>query len=313
MADKTHPPEEGLDKKVNELHNAAPNALHNNPEHQHGVPLVPNANHDTKSHAEKPLSPLEEIAAGAKNALAIGFGTAFPFLYPGNVTHNATNALPLAGGAVIDDIMANKKPDYIKAAKESVVGTVITAPLVGLLKYINITKDYATNYAGAIPGGAAAVGALAAGQAVFIGMYTGLNHIIQNWSFKGLYDKFKKDYWPSVKRTWKYVLPLSALNVLYIYKFGMVAQLAYGSLMTLLFRLVGPKTEGASLKNLAYAMNPLPYVGGALKGTAKLAKNVFYGVPSALYAMGISVADYFKSSQKSAAPAHPQPAAAPAN
>lgn len=313
MADE-HLPEDALAKKVNEAHNqipnpAAANTIHPAGESTHGN-QVNNAAHEKK---EKPLSPLEEIATGFKNVAVTGLGVAFPFLYPGDSTNNAINALPLQGGAVLDDIMAKKKPDYVKATKESIVGTIITAPLIGLFNYINKARDYVTNYGGALPGAATAVGTLALGQAIFIGMYTGLNHIVQNWSFKGLYDKFKKDYWPSLKRTWKYVLPLSALNVLYIYKFGMAAQLAYGSLMTLLFRLVGPKTEGASLKNLVYAMNPLPYVAGAAKGVAKLAKNVFYGVPSAIYAMGGSIADYFKSSPKSAAPARPQPAAAPAH
>ena len=32
-------------------------------------------------------------------------------------------------------------------------------------------------------------------------------------------------------------------NVLYVYKFGIVAQMAYGSLMSFLFRLVGPKEK----------------------------------------------------------------------
>lgn len=256
---------------------------------------------------KKQETPLEEIANGVKNVAAFGIGAAAPFLWPwGNGIDNAVTALPLAIGSGIEDKMQAKPINWVKGAKESVVGTMINPPLVKLFDYINLSRDYVTSNYGMIPGFAAATGALAAGQAVFIGMYTALNHVIQNWSFKGLYEKLKKDYWPTVKRTWKYVLPLSALNVTVlpytaIYKtLGITAQLAYSSLMSLLFRLVGPKAEGTSLKNLVKELNPLPNVGGAISVTAKAVKNTIGGIYTGLYDLGRALGGY---SSKPAAPA----------
>ena len=94
------------------------------------------------------------------------------------------------------------------------------------------------------------------------------------------------------------MLPLSALNVTVlpytaIYKtLGITAQLAYGSLMTLLFRLVGPKAEGTSLKNLVKELNPFPYIGGAASITAKLAKNTIGGIYTGLYDLGRAIGGY---------------------
>lgn len=247
------------------------------------------------------------LAKGAKNAAALAVGAAAPFLWPfGNGIDNAVTALPLALGSTIEDRMQAKPVNFVKAAKESFVGAIINPPLAELFKYINITRDYVTANYGLMPGFGVAVGALAAVQGVFIGMYTGLNHVIQNWSFKGLYEKLKKDYWPMVKRTWKYVLPLSALNVTVlpytaIYKtFGITAQLAYGSLMGLLFRLVGPKAEGTSLKNLFKGPGPFTYIGGAFSATSKLVKDILYHPFKSAYETGKALG----GSNMAPAPAH---------
>lgn len=259
---------------------------------------------------KKKETPLEEIVNGTKNVVAFAAGTALPFIWPyGEKAVNAVNAIPLAAGSSVQDIMENKPVNLVKSAKESLVGTIMAAPLAEMFKYINVAKDYVTNYAGYLPGAATAVASLAAAQGVFIGVYTGLNHIIQNMSFKGLYNKLKTEYWPAVKRTWKYVLPLSMWNVLYIYKFGVVAQMAYSSLMSFLFRLVGPKTEGAKLSNLVSAINPIPYADATLSVGAKLVKNVLYQPFKALYDVGQALGGV----SGSGAPASPAPSrAAPA-
>lgn len=247
-------------------------------------------------------SVVDETLNAAKNAGTFAAGLSFPFMFSGqDRTNSMINAYPLAAGSTVEDMMLKKPIDPVKSMKESFVGTLLANPLAGVFKYINVARDYVTGVAGTIPGGATAVGALALAQAAFIGGYTGLNHIIQNFSFKGLYDKFKNNYWQTIKNTWKYVLPLSALNVLYIYKFGIAAQMAWGSLMSFLFRLVGPKQPGANLGNLYSELKG--YAGGAFSATGKAAKNVFYGVPNAAYAIGSSIRDLYKSSPKPATPA----------
>ena len=258
---------------------------------------------------------INEIGNASKNLAAMGAGAAFPFMFSGeNRTNAMINGYPLMVGSMVEDMMAKKPIDTVKAAKESLVGTLLTNPLAHIFKYINITKDYVTEHAGIVPGGVAAVGSLALAQAMFVGVYTSLNHIIQNFSFKGLYEKLKKDYWPTLKNTWKYVLPLSMWNVLYIYKFGVAAQMAYSSAMSFLFRLVGPKIEGVSLKNLYSELKG--YAGATFTVADKLARNTVKGVYNASSAIGGAVRDGIKklieySPPKSASPA-PEAAPAPA-
>ncbi len=303
MADETKPSE--IEEK---LKASAPNNQNNN-------------DSPKNEQKEKTQSPLEEIAAGARNLAWTAVGAASPFVFSGADRANALVTGPsLQAGAMLDDIMANKPVDFKKAGKEGIVGTIMTKPLAWMFGSINYVRDYVTANAGIIPGGAAAVGTLAGLQAVFIGMYTGLNHIIQNVSFKGLYDKFKKDYKETVKRTWKIVLPFSALNVTVLpytalyQSLGVVAQLAYGSLMTFLFRLVGPTTKGASLGNLIRKANPLQYIPSTFSFVGKAAKTAFYGVPNAAYTIGKSAYDFirdlYKSPPQTAAPTQTAPARA---
>ncbi|MBI2655854.1 Mpv17/PMP22 family protein [Candidatus Woesearchaeota archaeon] len=259
---------------------------------------------------KKEETPLEEIANGAKNVAAFGVGTALPFVWPfGTGINNAVTALPLAMGSAIEDKMQGKPINWVKGAKESLVGTIINRPLERMFGYINISRDYVTANYGMIPGFAAATAALGAAQAVFVGAYMGLNHVIQNHTFKGLYEKLKKDYLPTIKRTWKYVLPFSALNVTLLpltglyQTLGVTAQLAYGSLMSLLFRLVGPKAEGTSLKNLVKELNPFAYIGGTISVTAKAAKNTIGGLYTGLYDLGRAIGGYSAKAAPATAPA----------
>lgn len=244
---------------------------------------------EQKKEASALESGLEEIVNAGKNVGAIAAEAAFPFMFSGeNRTNAMITAYPFSLGARVDDIMAQKPIDLrsnVKSAKESLVGTLIAPPLAAMFKYIEVARQYVTNYAGAIPGGAAAVGALGLGQAVFIGAYTGLNHILQNFSFKGLYNKFKNDYPTAVKNTWKYVLPLSAINVLFLAPYGVGIQLAYSALTTFLFRLV-IKAKEAKFSNLVKAMNPIPYIGATMSVTGKLVKNTIKGLYGSLYDLG---------------------------
>ena len=232
---------------------------------------------------------IDESIYAAKNVGAVAAEIAFPFMFSGEARTNAMiNAYPLSLGARVDDIMAKKPIDLksnVKASKEAFVGTLIANPLAALFKYIEVARQYVTNLYGAVPGGAAAVGALALGQAAFVGAYTGLNHIVQNFSFKGLYNKFKNDYWTSIKNTWKYVLPLSAINPLFLAPYGIGVQLAYGSLMSFLFRLV-IKAKEAKFSNLVKAMNPVPYVKAVATASTKLLSGLYKIVHDTGYALG---------------------------
>ncbi len=251
---------------------------------------------------------VDETISAATHAGTFAAGLAFPLMFSGeNRTNAMINAYPLAAGSTVEDMMLKKPVDPVKSMKESFVGTLIAPGLAGLLKYINIARDYVASAFGYLPGAATAVGTLALGQAIFIAGYTALNHIVQNFSFKGMYEKFKTSYWNSVKNTWKYVLPLSMWNPLFIYKFGIAAQMAYGSLMSFLFRLVGPKQPGASLGNLYSELKG--YASGALTSTGKLAKNLFYAPLNAAYSIGSSLRDLYKKAPKPVVPS-PTPASA---
>lgn len=255
-----------------------------------------------KKEEKKPKGPsaLDEIVGAAKNITATAIGAASPFVFniPNTPIYNpnmginaAVTAAPLQLGAMVDDIMAKKPVNYVRAGKEGIVGTLITLPIAKVFDGIEVARQYVTNAYGAIPGGAAAVAALAGTQAAFVGAYMGLNHIIQNYSFKGLYQKFKNEYWQSIKNTWKYVLPLSSLNVLLIpltplyQAFGVAAQLAYSSLMTFLFRLV-IKAKDAKFSNLFKAMNPVPYAKAVATAPTKLLSGLYKIVQDTGYAFG---------------------------
>ncbi len=252
-------------------------------------------------------SGLEEIVNAGKNVGAIAAEVAFPFMFSGqNRTNAMVNAYPLSLGARVDDIMAKKPIDFksnLRSAKESLVGTLIANPLAYMFRYIEVARQYVANLYGPIAGGAAAVGSLALGQAAFIGGYMGLNHLVQNFSSKGIYNKFKNDYPTAIKNTWKYVLLLSALNPLFLAPYGITVQLAYGALMSFLFRLV-IKAKEAKFSNLVYAMNPIPYISGGLNATAKLAKSVIYNPLKALYEIG---SNFYKTTPKPPTP-EPKPA-----
>jgi hypothetical protein len=296
---KDEHPEKKLEDLVKDNH--APNPSHaDNHGASHGD------SHNT--HKEKKKTALESVtsesADAVKNLSAFGAGMAFPFMFSGEARTNAMiNAYPLALGSTIEDRMRDKPVNPVKSMKEAFVGTIMANPLAGLLKYINVARDSATSYMGTLPGAGVAVGALAAGQAAFVGTYMALNHVVQNMSFKGLYNTMKTKYWTAVKNTWKYVLPFSMWNVLYVYKFGIAAQMAYGSLMTFLFRLVGPKEKDANLKNLGKSLNPAPYLRGTASVTSKLIANPLKGIYEATSAIASSINDLYKSNPKAAAPA----------
>jgi len=270
---------------------------------------------------EKQTGPLENIVKEGwdflKKGLMIGAAAGMPFIYsiPGipfggseMVKNTLVTSLPLSAGAMLDNIMAKKPVDYKKALRESVAGTLMTPPLTSLLGGINTGREYAARNYGKFAGNATAVASLAAGQTAFVGAYTGLDHVLSKYSLRGLYERFKKDYWPTLKRMWMYVLPFSMWNVLYIYKFGMFAQLAYGSLTTLLFRLVGPKSEGAKLGNLFTAMNPFPIISSAYSLGVKAVKNTFSSAYKGTYGLGAAISSLFTSLTSTSGPAAPKTA-----
>lgn len=244
---------------------------------------------------KKNPSPLEEIVTTGKNLGALAAGIATPFIFSGeNRTNAMITAYPLAAGSYLEDKMENKSLNSVKAAKESLVGTLMTPAFASVFKYLEVGRQYATSYAGSILGGAATVTGLAAAQAMFVGMYQSMNHVIQNWSFKGLYKKLKNDYWPTVKNTWKRVLPFSAFNPLFLYPYGIAVQLGYASLMTFMLRVFGLKKEGATFKNLIKNMNPVPYVKGAIKNTGKFGINLVKELFNGVSYLGSSVQDMYK-------------------
>lgn len=252
-----------------------------------------------------------------KKTALVGAAVATPFVFsiPNTPIYNpqmsvnaAVTALPLSAGAMLDDVMAKKPVDYKKVFRESVIGTAITPPLTSFLGGITSTKDYVTRNYGTMAGNATAIASLAAGQGAFLGSYMGLDHILSKYSFKGIYEKLKKDYWPTLKRVWKYVLPFSMWNVLYVYKFGILAQLAYGSLMTLLFRVVGPKSEGASLGNLFRAMNPFPLMSATYNLGVKAVRNTFSSLYEGAYGLGAGIKSMFSALAPKSSPAVPKPA-----
>ena len=65
-----------------------------------------------------------------------------------------------------------------------------------------------------------------------------------------------------------------------------------------------------SIKNLYSALNPIPYIGATASVTGKLVRNATKGLFDAVYAIGSSVSDMYKTTPKPATPPATVPAPA---
>ena len=169
-----------------------------------------------------------------------------------------------------------------------------------------------TNILGySVPVSPIVVGGLALGALVptLVALYYPLNYIIQNKTFKGFREYFKKNYWPGL---WKNLVlttftssPAAGLSyavpAFAPYLFPVIAGASILSRI-----LLSP--EKIEYKRLLYPSTYLPNFLNPfylVSGTASVAGKTYRGVASAAYGIGSAIGSLFKKAPTPAAPATP--------
>ncbi len=121
--------------------------------------------------------------------------------------------------------------------------------------------------------------------------YMAEDHLVKNGTPKGLYKKFKEDYWPVVKRAFMLPAPLNILSALFLppqYMVGAIAAANY------LFRrfAAGGKGEEQTDKT--------PYLVATSNVLGKLGRNTAKGLYDAAYGLGSGLRESYKSASKPA-------------
>ena len=107
--------------------------------------------------------------------------------------------------------------------------------------------------------------------------YMAEDHLIKEKSPKGLYKKFKENYWPVVKKAFMLPAPLNILSALFLPQQYLVAAAGVTSYLFRRF-VAGGKGEEQTDKR--------PYIVAAANVTSKLVKKTAQGFYSGLYDLG---------------------------
>ena len=134
--------------------------------------------------------------------------------------------------------------------------------------------------------------------------YMGEDYLVKNKSPKGMYKKFKEDYWPVVKRAFTLPGPINILSAMFLPQKYFLYTLA---LATFLFRRFVIKDKGEE------QTDKTPYPVAALNVSYKLVRNTTKGLTDTIYAFGNTIGSYLGPSKAAPKPAAPAPAAAGGN
>ena len=110
--------------------------------------------------------------------------------------------------------------------------------------------------------------------------YMAEDHLIKEKSPKGLYKKFKENYWPIVKKAFMLPAPLNILSALFLPQQYLVAATGVTSYLFRRF-VAGGKGEEQTDKR--------PYIVAAANVTSKFVKNSVQGFYSGLYDLGRAI------------------------
>ena len=129
--------------------------------------------------------------------------------------------------------------------------------------------------------------------------YMGEDYLVKNKSPKGMYKKFKENYWPVVKKAFLLPAPIYILSAMFLPQKYFLYTLA---LATFLFRrfVVGGKGEEQTDKT--------PYSVAAANVSGKLIRNTSKGLSDTIYAFGKTIDGYLVPSKTAPKSAQPSPA-----
>ncbi|MBI2559145.1 Mpv17/PMP22 family protein [Candidatus Woesearchaeota archaeon] len=272
------------------------------------------APHEEKKEEKKPVGALESVvnetihAAGnlIKLGLAVGIPTAQALTAQsfGNPILARDTAI-MAGAQVAADATINlkKSKKYMagNVLESAIMGTALAAPLHYMFKLAHkVPLDSALGYLGkaAVWGGFA--------YPAYVGFYQAADYLIKNRTFKGLGKYIKENYWPTLKKAWTYLLPISLLNVFFA---PTILNVPIAAGLTYLFDLFGAPKKGELQED--EKRDKTPYYVAAPRVAGRLAyeavNKLVYNPLKALYEIG---SGFYKSAPtKTETPTNAQAAA----
>ena len=250
---------------------------------------------------EKHQSTLESVISELKNfgkkAITIGAIAAMPFTYnlisPSHVANAQAFAYSLTAGRSTANVI-QKKPALEGLVGEAARGTILSYPIAKAFEGVNqlesaVEASYGNMSAKSVKAGTWAFGV----QPAVVTAHTAMTY--------GIGEKFRKYWWPSVRDVLLLLAIPSAANAVFLHKYGTLVQMAVAGTLSYIYGFIqAMRGEQGSIKNLAKALNPVPYISGGLTATGKLAKAVIYNPLKALYEIS---SGYTK---KAAEPVKPQ-------
>jgi hypothetical protein len=261
-----------------------------------------NANHGNNHGAdnkEKPkgfvASAFSELGDFVKKAAAVATIGVLPFAYgsfaPAHVASAQAFTYGMSAGRATSNLI-QKKPVLKGTIHEAAVGAVLSYPVSRAFTGLNSLENTVAASYGAVSAKAAKIGAT-----VF-----GLQPVITAGRTLGIYGigkNFREHLWPSVKTTFKYLAVPGAINVGYVYQFGILAQMAFSASVSYAFGLIQSlRTGEGSFKNLLPHLNPISYAKSGATVTGKLVRNASYGIGEALRAIYSGVSNSLYSTSK---------------
>lgn len=242
-----------------------------------------------KKEAPKKIGTLESVVNeswhAAKSAAKLTLAALMPYAITKAVPGATLDTLTWTAANVAADATTNfrkgKKHTAGEILKSSAVASTTALPVHYLYKAINkIPLDSALGYVER----AAAFGGLA--YPTFTGLYQTVDYLIRNLTFKGLGKYLKENYLPTLKRSWKYILPFGLANIFFV---PASLQVAVGSAISYIWALFGAPKKG-ELKE-EEKRDKTPYHVAASNVIYKAGSNVF----NTFYNIGSAISDYFKT------------------
>lgn len=272
--------------------------------------------HGEQKEEKKPVSTLEsavnETFHLAGNAVKLGLAAAIPAtqaIFGSQLLHNpliARDTAIMTGAQIAGDFTTD-----LKRGKKYTAGSILESSIFGTA--VAIPLHYAFKVAHTIPLdttlGYIAKAGYWSGVAypLYIGTYQFLGYLIRNRGFSGVGKYMKENYWPALKKSWKYLLPISLLNVFLappILNVPIAAALSY------FFTLFGaPKTDKVKDED---KRDKTPYLVATSNVLGRLGKNTAKGIYDTAYGIGAGVRNLYDSGSKAVSSAAPA-AAAPAH
>ena len=229
---------------------------------------------------------------GAKATLAIGAPVLQSSIFP----EVARDTAILTGAQVVGDSITRyrqgEKNSMGKIAESSLMGTILGLPTHYMFKYLNmIPLDSIYGYVGR----AAALGGIAA--PIFTALYQGVAHTVRNKTLKGAGTYIKENFWPSLKRYWKTIFPISVASVSLLSPY---LQIPVAAALQIAYTFFGAPNKRELKEDEKRDPTPFYKTLGNLGHMAfTLPEKTLNGV----YSLGSSIGNIFSSKPPPAAPA----------